>query len=94
MAHTPAERAGFLQQPSTAVVGVLVALHVLVLVVIIARAGSLAPGDADVRAGQRIATSPGHPLPELPGGVHAAADAVRSERSPRATSPVLRPGSR
>lgn len=66
MAHTPAERAGFLQQPSTAVVGVLVALHVLVLVVILARAGSLAPGDADVERANRIATSPAIPYRNFP----------------------------
>ncbi|MEP6757758.1 MAG: glycosyltransferase family 87 protein [Actinomycetota bacterium] len=58
MAHTPAERAGFLQQPSTAVLSGLVAIHLLVLVVIVARASSLAPGDADVARANRIATSP------------------------------------
>jgi len=61
MAHTHAERSGFLQQPSTAVLGVLVGLHVLVLVVILARAGSLSPGDADVARANRIATSPAIP---------------------------------
>ena len=66
MAHTPAERSGFLQQPSTAVVGVLVALHVLILVVILARAGSLAPGDADVARASRIATSPAIPYRNFP----------------------------
>ncbi len=58
MAHTPAERGGFLQHPSTGIVAGLVALHVLALVVILARAGSLAPADADVARANRIATSP------------------------------------
>lgn len=66
MAHTPAERSGFLQQPSSAVLGVLVALHVLVLVVILARADSLAPGDADVARANRIATSPAIPYRNFP----------------------------
>ena len=38
--------------------GGLVALHILVLVVILARAASLAPADADVARANRIATSP------------------------------------
>ena len=58
MSHTPAERAGFLQHPTSAVMGGLVALHILVLVVIVARAASLAPADADVARANRIATSP------------------------------------
>ena len=66
MAHSQAERAGFLQQPSTAMLGVLVALHLLVLVVIVARAWSLAPGDADVARASRIATSPAIPYRNFP----------------------------
>jgi len=66
MAHTATERSGFLQQPSTAVLGVLVALHLLVLVVVVARAGSLAPGDADVARASRIATSPAIPYRDFP----------------------------
>jgi hypothetical protein len=58
MSHTPAGRAGFLQHPTGAVVGGLVALHVLVLVVVVARAASLAPADSDVARANRIATSP------------------------------------
>jgi len=58
MAHSPAERIGFLHHPSTAVLGGLVALHILVLVVIVARASSLAPADADIGRANRIATSP------------------------------------
>ena len=58
MAHAPDERSGFLQRPTTAVLGGLLGLHLLVVLVIVARAGSLAPADADVARANRIATSP------------------------------------
>jgi len=58
MAHAPDERSGFLQQPTTAVLGGLLGLHLLVVLVIVARTGSLAPADADIARANRIATSP------------------------------------
>jgi hypothetical protein len=48
------------------VVGGLVALHILVLVVIVVRAGSLAPADADVARANRVATSPAIPYRNFP----------------------------
>src|SRR3954467_8101986 len=64
MAHAPAERTGFLQRPSTGLLGGLVAIHLLVLVVIITKAASLV--DADVGRAFRIATSPAVPYRNFP----------------------------
>jgi glycosyl transferase family 87 len=66
MAHAPAERTGFLQRPSTGLLGGLVAIHLLVLIVIVAKASSLAAVDADVGRAFRIATSPAIPYRNFP----------------------------
>jgi hypothetical protein len=66
MAHAPAERTGFLQRPSTGLLGALAAIHVLVLVVIVAKASSLGALDADVGRALRIATSPAIPYRNFP----------------------------
>ena len=61
------------------VVGGLVALHVLVLLVIVARAASLGTGGRRRRPGAyRIATSPAIPYRNFPVEFMPAADAVRS----------------
>jgi hypothetical protein len=66
MAHAPAERTGFLQRPSTGLLCGLVAIHLLVLVVIVVKASSLAAIDADVGRAFRIATSPATPYRNFP----------------------------
>jgi hypothetical protein len=66
MAHAPAERTGFLQRPSTGLLGGLVAIHLVVLVVIVAKASSIAAVDADVGRAFRIATSPAVPYRNFP----------------------------
>jgi Glycosyltransferase family 87 len=66
MAHAPAERTGFLQRPSTGLLGALVAVHLLVLAVIIAKASSLGAIDADVGRAFRVATSPATPYRNFP----------------------------
>ena len=66
MAHAPAERTGFLQRPSTGLLGGLVAIHLLILVVIVAKASSLGAIDADVGRAFRIATSPAIPYRDFP----------------------------
>jgi hypothetical protein len=66
MAHAPAERTGFLQRPSTGLLGGLVAIHLLVLLVIVARASSLGAVDAEVGRAFRIATSPAVPYRNFP----------------------------
>ena len=66
MAHAPAERTGFLQRPSTGLLGALLGVHVLVLVVLIAKASSLGSIDADVGRAFRIATSPAIPYRNFP----------------------------
>src|SRR5215471_2247624 len=66
MAHAPAERTGFLQRPSTGLLGGLIAIHLVILVVIIARASSLGALDADVGRAFRIATSPAIPYRNFP----------------------------
>ncbi len=66
MAHAPAERTGFLQRPSTGLLGALVAIHVLVLAVVVAKASSLGAMDADVGRAFRIATSPAVPYRAFP----------------------------
>jgi hypothetical protein len=66
MAHAPAERTGFLQRPSTGLLGGLVAIHLLVLVAIVAKASSLGAIDADVGRAFRIATSPAIPYRNFP----------------------------
>lgn len=66
MSHLPAGRTGFLQRPPTVLVVGLIAVRVVVLAVILLRAGSLAPGDADVGRANRIATSPSTPYLHFP----------------------------
>jgi hypothetical protein len=66
MAHAPAERTGFLQRPSAGLLAGLVAIHVLVLIAILAKASSLAAVDADVGRAFRIATSPAIPYRNFP----------------------------
>jgi hypothetical protein len=66
MAHAPAERTGFLQRPSFGLMGGLVAIHLLILVVIVAKASSIAALDADVGRAFRIATSPAIPYRNFP----------------------------
>jgi len=66
MAHAPAERTGFLQRPSTGLLGGLVAIHLLILVVILAKASSIAAVDADLGRAFRIATSPAVPYRNFP----------------------------
>jgi len=58
MAHSPAARSGFLVSPTTGWMAGLVAVRAVVLVVIVLRASSLAPADADVARANRIANSP------------------------------------
>jgi glycosyl transferase family 87 len=65
MAHVPPERAGSLQRPATLTV-VLLALRVLIVIVIAARAGALGSLDADVGRAFRIATSPAIPYRGFP----------------------------
>src|SRR5262245_46406699 len=66
MAHTPAERTGFLQRPSTGLLGGLVAVRVIVLLVIVLRAASIGAVDNDVGRAFRIATSPALPYRNFP----------------------------
>jgi hypothetical protein len=66
MAHTPPERRGSFEQPATWTVVALVAVRVLVLVVIVARAGSIGAVDADIGRAFRIATSPAIPYRGFP----------------------------
>jgi hypothetical protein len=66
MAHAPAERTGFLQRPSTGLLGALVAIHLLVLIVIVTKASSIAAFDADIGRAFRIATSPAVPYRTFP----------------------------
>jgi Glycosyltransferase family 87 len=66
MSHAPAERSGFLQRPATWAIVALVALRVLVLAVILVRAGAIGSLDADIGRAFRIATSPAVPYRGFP----------------------------
>jgi Glycosyltransferase family 87 len=66
MAHAPAERTGSLERPSTRTIVALVAIRVLVLAVIVARASSIGGVDADIGRAFRIATSPAVPYRGFP----------------------------
>jgi uncharacterized membrane protein len=66
MSHVPTDRAGFLQRPTTALLAVLVALHVAALLVVVVRADGLAARDADIGRANRIATSPAVPYRNVP----------------------------
>src|SRR3954470_5656145 len=66
MAHAPAERTGFLQRPSTGLLAGLVAIHLVAVLVIIAKASALGSVDADVGRAFRIATSPAVPYRTFP----------------------------
>jgi hypothetical protein len=66
MSHVAAGRAGTLQRPSTAVLAVLAALHVLVFAAVLLRGDALAAHDADVGRANRIATSPATPYRNFP----------------------------
>ncbi len=66
MSHAPAERSGFLQRPATWAIVALVAVRVLVLAVILARAGAIGSLDADISRAFRIATSPAVPYRGFP----------------------------
>ena len=66
MSHAPAERSGFLQRPATWAIVAPVAVRVLVLAVILARAGAIGSLDADIGRAFRIATSPAVPYRGFP----------------------------
>jgi hypothetical protein len=66
MAHSPSERTGFLQEPAVWLLAVLIAIRVVVLLVIVARAGVIGGLDADVGRAFRIATSPAVPYRGFP----------------------------
>jgi hypothetical protein len=66
MAHTSSERAGFLQRPAASVFVGLLAIRVVVLALIVLRAGPLGSLDADVGRSFRIATSPAVPYRDFP----------------------------
>jgi hypothetical protein len=66
MAHSPSERAGFLVEPAAWVLAALVAIRVVVLLVIVARAGAIGGMDADVGRAFRLATSPAVPYRGFP----------------------------
>ncbi len=66
MSHVPTGWTGALQRPSTALFGVLIGVHLAVLVVLVARADAIAPGDADLDRANRIATSPAVPYRGFP----------------------------
>jgi glycosyl transferase family 87 len=66
MAHAPAERTGFMQRPSTGLMGALIAVRVVVVAVIVLRAASIGAVDADIGRAFRIATSPAVPYRNFP----------------------------
>ena len=66
MAHAPAERTGFLQRPSTGLMGALIGVRVVILAVIVLRAASIGAVDADIGRAFRIATSPAVPYRNFP----------------------------
>jgi hypothetical protein len=66
MVHSPSERAGFLSEPAVWMLAVLVAIRMVVLLVIVARAGAIGSLDADIGRAFRIATSPAVPYRGFP----------------------------